>query len=566
MAIFATTTLLSLLGLWTAASTSTIHTRQSTQCTEDFFTSIATEGLVIERVQHVTGGFFSEAGNMGYPVFPTGLPPLCAVIVGNTSSNYRFGMFLPDEWNSRFLAIGSYSFLGGINWLETGVGVKYGMATLSTDTGHNSGQADITWANTTEKKVNWAYQALEGSITAGKALIQSYYNNQNIAYSYFSGCSTGGREGLKQIQRNPAMFDGALIGAPAWDTKHLMPLVSELAVWNLPENASHSINDTALFTRLQQEVVKQCDELDGVKDHIVSAPSACRERFDITQVRCDVVANKTACWTQAQIDTANKIYSDYVTADGEFVYKGAEYGSELTWPTFLFPAEPDNLEANVRRNFDAQYEQYFMSYGPGWPITAYNDSTVADAEARDEGEVHATADQYDLGAFRARGKIVMYGGLADHVVPVRQTTLYYERTAEAMGGGGGGGASEIDDFFRYFQIPGMGHCWGSADNVRAPWMMGGEGQAVQLPPYTAAASVPLGFNDSRHDALLALVAWVEQGVPVDQIIASEFNVTGGDAAQDLVLYRQRPLCVYPQTAKWDGMGNQDEAASWTCSR
>ncbi|KAI1426633.1 Tannase/feruloyl esterase [Xylaria sp. FL1777] len=544
------------LGACLAASWSLpLAQRQALNCSLDYFTSIAPAGVQVERVQYVTTGFFVETGNIGYPTFPTGLPELCAVIMNNVTANYRFGMFLPDNWNTRFLAIGSYSFFGGINWLEMGVGVKYGGVALATDTGHSSGVGDITWANTTQKQVNWAYQALQGSIYLGKVLAERYYN-QRITYSYFSGCSTGGRQGLKHIQLDPNVFDGALIGAPAWDTKHLMPWLSKLATWNLPESASYSLNNAGLFSRLQAEVVKQCDSLDGVTDNIVSSPSACRQKFDITKIRCDVSSNKTSCWTKAQTETAAKMYADYVTGDGKLVYKGSEYSSELDWATFLLPAVINNDSQNVRRNFDAQYERYFMDYGIKWQTTSYNDSVVGDAEARDERIVKASADQFDLGAFRSRGKIIMYGGLADNVVPVQHTTYYYNRTVEAMG--------DVGDFFRYFQIPGMSHCWGTPDNVKAPWMIGSAGQSVQRPPYASAWSVPLGFNDSRHDALLALMDWVEKGQEVSQIIASEFNFTDS-TLQKIVLYRQRPLCVFPKTAKWNGKGNQNDAASWSCS-
>ncbi|RWA04672.1 hypothetical protein EKO27_g10435 [Xylaria grammica] len=534
---------------------SPVERRQAADCSLSYFTGITPAGVRVERVQHVTTGFFVETGNIGYPTFPTGLPELCAVIVNNVTANYRFGMFLPDDWNSRFLTIGSYSFLGGINWLEMGVGVKYGGVTLSTDTGHSSGAGDITWANTTQKQVNWAYQALQGSIYLGKILAETYYGQQ-ITYSYFSGCSTGGRQGLKHIQLDPNVFDGALIGAPSWDTKHLMPWLSKSALWNLPESASSSLNDAGLFSRLQAEVLKQCDPLDGVKDNIISSPSACRQQFDISKIRCDISSNKTSCWTKAQTETAAKMYTDYVMGDGKMVYKGSEYGSELDWTTYLLPAIANDNSQNVRRNFDAQYERYFMDYGAGWQTMSYNDSVVGDAEARDERTVQATADQFDLGAFRNRGKIIMYGGLADNVVPVQHTTYYYNRTVEAMG--------DVGDFFRYFQIPGMRHCWGTPDNVKAPWMIGGAGQSVQRPPYASAWSVPLGFNDSRHDALLALMDWVEQGRGVTQIVASEFNFTDA-TLQKIVLYRQRPLCVFPKTAKWDGRGDQNVATSWSCS-
>ncbi|KAH9897274.1 Tannase/feruloyl esterase [Xylariomycetidae sp. FL2044] len=532
-----------------------LYNQQSAECSTSYFSTIAPYGTEVEQAEYLTTGFFVEPGNLGYPAFTTDLPPLCVVIINNTTGGYRFGMFLPDEWNSKLLVIGSYSFLGGINWMDMGPGPKYGMASLSTDTGHNSGQGDLTWADNRRVRVNWGYQALEGSILLGKSMIQSYYSDQPISYSYFSGCSTGGRQGLKQIQRTPDIFDGALIGAPAWDTEHLMPFLSQLAKWNLPERAPHSLNDTGLFSRLQQEVLKQCDGLDGVDDNIVSDLEICRKKFDFIQILCRKPTNQTTgCWSRSQVQTAKKMYSDYVTDDGKLVYKGFDYSSELTWSTYLLPADPNDT-SNVRRNFDAQYERYFMDYGPDWQITSYNHTTVRDSEERDEASVQATADQYDLGTFRTKGKIIMYGGLADAVVPVRHTTLYYERTIDKMG--------NVDDFFRYFLIPGMGHCWGTADNVKAPWMMGGGGQAAQRPPYNSGWSVPLGFNDSHHDALLALMDWVENGNAVSQIIASEFNFTD-DTNQALVLYRQRPICMYPSVAEWDRKGEQNNASSWAC--
>ncbi|KAI1818393.1 Tannase/feruloyl esterase [Poronia punctata] len=537
------------------------------RCSTSYFEAVLPAGADIQRVQHVTTGSFVEQGNIGYPTSPTNLPPLCAVIVQNTTADYRFGMFLPDKWGSahRFLAIGSYGFLGGINWLDMGVGVRYDAATLSTDTGHSSGAGDITWANTRLKQVNWAYAAQEGSIALGKVLTERYYG-EKIARAYFSGCSTGGREALRLIQRDPDVFDGALVGAPAWDTKHLMPWLSQLAVWNLPEAADYSIGDVTLLERLQKEVLRQCDALDGVVDNVVSAPGKCRDAFDISRVRCDVNNNETGCWTAAQVGTAVRIYADYVSSDGRLVYKGAEYGSELDWATYLLPAvesqsKGSDAQSNVRRNFDGQYERYFMDYGKGWETTSYNDSVVRDAEAWDEAVVGATADNFgDLAAFRDRGgKIVMYAGLADNVVPVQHTTLYYDRTIEAIGRGDRG----IDDFLRYFQIPGMRHCWGTPDNVKAPWIMGGAGQAVQRPPYASAWSVPLGYDDVRHDALLALMDWVENGREVSQLIASEFNFTD-ITKQKMVLYRQRPLCPYPKTAQWSGRGDQNAAVNWRC--
>ncbi|RYP07605.1 hypothetical protein DL765_009106 [Monosporascus sp. GIB2] len=180
---------------------------------------------------------------------------------------------------------------------------------------------------------------------------------------------------------------------------------------------------------------------------------------------------------------------------------------------------------------------------------------VGDSRRHDRRPVSATSGQCDLRRFRDRDKVIMYGGLADGVVPVRHTTLYYDRTVERIGC--------VDSLFRYFQVPEMGHCWGKPDGVKAPWMIGGAGQAAQQSPYNAGWSVPLGFNDSRHDALLALMDWVENGNAPYELVASESNFTD-ETRRNIVVHRQRPICMYPHVAIWDERGPQDDASSWYC--
>ena len=175
------------------------------------------------------GGSYGEgAADIPYPYKPTGLPELCAVtikVISSPSSSYRFGLFLPTaaKWNSRFLAVGSEGFAGGINWLGMGPGPHYGFATVSTDLGHSSAITDLSWAlNEPEMRSNWGWRALHGSSVLGKELTEGYYRH-SLDYSYYSGCSTGGRQGLREIQEFPDTFDGVLIGAAAWDVSILHP-------------------------------------------------------------------------------------------------------------------------------------------------------------------------------------------------------------------------------------------------------------------------------------------------------------------------------------------------------
>lgn len=125
----------------------------------------------------------------------TFLPALCSIVVSVTSSNsseYTFGLLLPDTWNDRFFAVGNGGYSGGINWVAMGTGVKYGFATMSTDTGHNSEGGDASWAlNSPEKLIDWGYRAMHGSVVLAKQVTATYYANP-LTFSYYSGCSTGG--------------------------------------------------------------------------------------------------------------------------------------------------------------------------------------------------------------------------------------------------------------------------------------------------------------------------------------------------------------------------------------
>ncbi|CAK7227454.1 hypothetical protein SCUCBS95973_006549 [Sporothrix curviconia] len=522
-------------------------------CNAHFFQHALPKNATLERVQMVpAGGTFGEGtANIPYPYQPTNLPPLCAVIVNVTSSpssSFRFGLLLPVFWNSRFLAVGNGGFAGGINWLSAGSGTHYGFAVVSTDTGHNGSVTDATWAlNAPEKQADWGWRSLHGSVTLGKALTAAYYGGRKVRYSYFSGCSTGGRQGMKEVQVSPDSFDGALIGSAAWDTNNLNTYVTQLGIYNLPVGAPNYIAYTR-FPVVAEQVRAQCDAADGVRDGIVSAPEQCR--FDFTKLQCGspgVVLNASACFTAPQIQTLKNIYSDWRDSrTGAYLYPGLLMGSEDMWlaGTLLGYAAPSP--------FGIGFAQDFVYNDSSWRWQTFNDSIVETARRINPGQ--ATADQYDLSAFRRRGgKIIMYHGLADGLVPTKGSELYYNRTQQAMGGA----TKHLGDFLRLFMIPGMQHCYNTA--VDAPWYINGEFQADLMG--TGLWSVP-GFADTRHDALLALMEWTEHGRAPDAIIATTWNTPTNPLSGVL---RQRPLCPYPQTAKWMRHLDINKASSWYCS-
>lgn len=514
-------------------------------CSADYFKDVLPKEATITSAVRVANG--SEYGegevDLPYPVNPTNLPELCALTVNVSSSNisnYRFGVFLPTAWNSRFLAVGNGGFAGGINWLDMGSGVRYGHAVVSTDTGHNSTIGDLSWSlNNQERKKDFGYRAVHGTVELGKTLVKTFYG-KNITYSYYSGASTGGRQGLKEAQISPESFDGMIIGAPAWWTTHLQPWTTKVGMYNLPASDPKHLSIEAVVT-VAEEAIKQCDALDGVTDGIISYPDKCN--FNASAILCSGTnANSSTCLTPAQLGTVKNAYSQYF-AEGEFVFPGMEVGSEPEWPFLLGDSEPSTLGYG--------YIQYFLYDDADWSWKDYNDSIVREAEAADPGK--ATADDYEsLSKFRDRGgRIFMFHGQADAMVPPGSSNVFYDKVAEALGG-----VDALQDWFRYFLAPGMQHVVGTV--VDAPWYFGGVCTAGTLG--TDVYSTP-GFEDAKHDAMLALMDWVENGVPIDQVVATTWNDTMVPGSGVL---RQRPLCPFPKRQTYDGKGDSDVPESFSC--
>ncbi|KAJ4291396.1 CTP synthase ura7 [Collariella sp. IMI 366227] len=524
-------------------------------CDLNSFSRIVSDGITIEKVDIVQqGGSYGEGvANVPYPTNPINLPALCAVTVRVNStekSSYRFGLFLPDDWNGRMLTVGNGDGRG-INWADMAMGPTHsGMAALSTDTGHSSAATDSAWANTKpERKTDWGWRAMKGSVDLGKKLVRAYYGDkQPLRYSYYSGCSTGGRQGLKQMQVAPDSFDGALIGAPAWWPTHLNNWITRVSMFNLPMSDSKYMSTTDM-TVLGNEVIKQCDQLDGVQDNIISRPDLCEP--DLSTIHCtNNIAIPGYCLTSAQLGTARNVYNDVLSSQTpNLLYPGLTPGSEAHWYVVLQNGDqPSPYGIGYQKDF------LFDQIDPNWDWTTFNESVFTYADKANPGDPGAT----DFGAMRKvrdrGGKVMLYQGLADGLVPPKGTQLFYNRTEAFLESNGG---KDVRDFLRMFLIPGMQHCWGTA--VDAPWNIGAAFQAAQMG--SGWVSVP-GYEDAGHDALMALMGWVENGTAVESVVATTWALSMDPASG---VKRQRPVCAWPKNAVWDGKGNADVPGSWNCS-
>jgi feruloyl esterase len=424
--------------------------------------------------------------------------------------------------------------------------VRYGFAAMSTDTGHISGTADGSWAlNNPEAQTDWGYRAMHGSVVLGKQIVSAYYEH-DISYSYYSGCSTGGRQGLKEVQMFPDDFDGVIAGAPAWWTTHLQTWTVKVGLYNLPTSSPGHI-PVSLFPTIAAEVLRQCDPQDGITDGIISDPYGCD--FIAEALLCNSSsssnASSSSCLTAAQIGTLYDIYNDYVETNQTFVFPHLALGSEDQWAVLL------GTDTTQSPNpLGTAWVADFLLSDPNWNYTDFSYQIVQEGDAVNPGM--ANANQTNLSAFHDKGgKLLHYHGLSDGLIPTGSSIYYYKEVLKTMTSQGVG----LDDWYRFFLIPGMQHCAGSVHN--APWYIAGANQPFALG--NEVYSVP-GFMDPKHDALLALMQWTENGTAPESLIATKYT---NDSAGEPVV-RQRPLCPYPAQAVYTGTGDVNSAASWKC--
>jgi feruloyl esterase len=427
-------------------------------------------------------------------------------------SRIGFEVWLPQprNWNKRFLAVGNPGFIGAISYGGLTEIMEQGYATASTDTGHVDDGYD--WAmGEPEKVVDWGHRAVHETTVVAKRLIRAFYG-QPQDYAYWNSCHNGGNQGLNEVQRYPEDYDGVIAGDPAYYITRLQA-GSEYISWIALKDGVEAPGyiPPAKYPVLHRAALDTCDADDGVKDGIITDPTRCD--FDPAMIQCPA-GDAASCLTAAQVDTARRIYAGAKFADGSQIYSGFEPGSELGWGIMAAGPEPLGISNGFFR--DMVFED------PNWSYRSFDvDIHTRMAEAK-LGEA-LDGKSPDLIRFRqAGGKLIIYQSWGETAIPPRSIIDYYEQVKTVMGG-----EAATRDFARLFMVPGMGMCPGFRD--------------------------PAVFN-----ALEALQQWVEHGVAPEQIPAA-YRHQGRT-------YQSRPVCSYPEVAIYDGSGNPDDAASFTCGR
>jgi feruloyl esterase len=454
---------------------------------------------------------------------PINVPAHCevkGVIRPTKDSEIQFAVWLPPTgWNGKYLQVGNGGWAGAIGYQAMVDPLVRGYAAAGTDDGHQGG-GGAAWAiGHPEKLIDFGYRAVHETNGQSRAVIRAFYGREP-SLSYFVGCSDGGREALMEAQRYPDEFNGIIAGAPANNWSHLFTgfVWNEQAALNTPESSI----PVAKLPIIQNAVLAACDSLDGVKDRLLDDPRMCR--FDPSVLLCKAGDN-SECLTSPQIETLKKIYGGPKNPrTGESIFPGYPAGTEAapgTWAAWITPANPTNA---IQFNFGNTYYGQAVFEDPQWDFRKFDfDRDVRFGDTKAGAVLNATNP--DLRSFRAEGgKLLQYHGWGDPAISALSSVEYYESVRSFLSrfpDGRSKTSGPITDFYRLFMVPGMGHCGG-------------------------------GYGPNRFDALAALEGWVEKGVAPEQIMGTGNNMT-------------RPLCAYPNVARYKGSGDPNDASNFQCA-
>lgn len=423
----------------------TTPTTPSQRCSD--LTGTRVGGLTVTTARVNATGTFTVPKDQGGPgeALPgtvyTGLPAYCAVEAAR--SHMHITVWLPlSTWNGRFQGVGGGGFVGGFSYRELDAALRDGYAGATTDSGHPASQALGQFALNPDGTLNtasisdFADRAIHDMTVAGKQVVDRFYG-RSARYTYFNGCSQGGRQGLVEAQRYPNDYDGIVSGAPAMD----FPQLSAMQLW--PQVAMHLAGDTVAkckFGAFQAAVIAKCDPLDGLRDGLISDVAACR--FDPRTL----IGTATPCGTITATDAT--VMQQIL--DGP---RGLWYGLE--------PGAMANFLTSYPFYVATGFEQYWVTQDPDFDWTTLTLNGYRELFARGVAKFPSLeSDSTDLRAFHAAGgKLVLWAGLADPYIPPQNLIHYYQRL---------GGAFTADSYTRLFLAPGVGHCFSDQAGAYGP--------------------------------------------------------------------------------------------------
>jgi hypothetical protein len=485
----------------------------------------------------VTAATMVTSGSLVTPtsIALAGLPAFCrvqGVSKPTAGSNIYYEVWLPANWNGRFLSSGEGGYAGALNYTRRGLDggldeiVRRGYATASTDTGHVA--TDTWWAvGHPQRAIDYLYRSKHLVTVAAKGLIQAFYGKPP-SYSYFNSCSNGGRQALQEAQLYPDDYDGFVVGAPWNHQSHS----NAGFVWNAQAlSAPGAAIPPAKLPAINNAVLAACDATDGLIDRVIADPSTCP--FNPSTLAC-TGAETNACLTPPQLEALRKIYAGPKSPrTGRSLFPGFALGGESAWGGLVTNTTASGLGNGYFANL--------VFENPAWDYRSFDfDRDLAFADKK--VGVLGNAIDTDLTPAKKRGvKLIQYHGWNDQTLQPAYSPQYYEEVVKEMGG-----LKKTQSFYRLFMVPGMTHCYFGPGATS----FGAVGQ--QIPP----------ARDAAHDIQSALERWVERGIAPETIIATKYV---DDAAATRTVLLTRPLCAYPLVPRYRGSGDPNDAKSFVCS-
>ncbi|MDX3905449.1 MAG: tannase/feruloyl esterase family alpha/beta hydrolase [Pigmentiphaga sp.] len=431
-------------------------------------------------------------------------------------------------WNGRFRSEGGGGYAGTVNVAMDSV--RQGFVGVQTDTGHPASVGGAfgmlsPGVPNTQLQEDFAHRSEHLMAVVGKQLVKAYYG-QDPVRSYWYGCSTGGRQGLMMAQRYPDDYDAILAGAPAihWDRFQAYQIWPQVVM----QNDLGAPIPMAKLDLATSRAVQMCDADDGVTDGVIDDPRRCGYDPALDNAITHAACTAESCLTPLEAVAIKKIWDGARNIEGELLWPGLERGTQL-----------GSLAGATPFSIAVQQPRFWVYLDPDWDwktLTYANYGQFFTDTVNTVGPVIAT-DNPDLTAFKNRGgKLIMYHGWSDPLIMPQGTIRYYENVRKTMG-------TAADDFAVLYMAPGMGHCRGGAG-----------------PNHFGQSSSGVVPKDATHDAFRALMDWSEKGQRPTSLIATKF--VDDTPAQGVA--RTRPLCPYPQVARYTGTGSTDDAANFAC--
>ncbi|KAF5366742.1 hypothetical protein D9758_006548 [Tetrapyrgos nigripes] len=445
-------------------------------------------------------------------------------------SGIRMEAWLPRNWTGRFLSTGNGWIGGCIQYVDMAYTSSLGFATVGTNNGHDDGYSGRSFLNNSDVLEDFVYRSVHTGVVVGKDITKTFYGNEHTK-SYYLGCSTGGRQGLKSIQHFPEDFDGVVAGAPGNQWNKMMDASSHIFSLTGTPDAPSFVPAEAWVNIVIPDILKQCDTIDGVEDGVIEDPNLCNY-VPSPDIVCLVDSNSTSCITPEQADTVRKVFSPFFIGD-EFIY-----------PRLVPGSVSDALHVVLTGDVaSAEWFKFVVNSDPNLDAKTLGPSDWKKCIAQDPFNI--STFKGDISAFKNRGgKLLSYHGQGDSLISPESSEMYYDHVSSNMDLSN----SQMDDFYRLFRISGMLHCFAGP----GAWNVG-QGLFGDTSPGS-------DYTDPEKNVLMATVRWVEEGMAPETIEGTKFV----NDTNSLGIELSRKHCRFPLRNTYDGIGDSTKPESWSC--